>query len=218
MSLAPVAKRLSELLGQEVRLSADSNWRRKHGWLRIRNPVTQVMLETLRFHAERKKRSLSDARNSRSLRSVHNDAFGTANRATHGRGDYSFVVTVGGIALLMERELHILGRRSSIRPAFVVILGGAKFRDKIGVIKKFAQVCDTNFDRRAMLHISEISRCRDRTLSGGDDSSNPARELMDKRENRSARWCCRRTNVVVDKKAWDGNPETNRLHRRECFL
>ncbi len=145
-TLAPVAARLSELLGQDVIFAAsdvvvDDAVRAKAKALK----AGQVMLlENLRFRAEEEKNDPAFAKDLASLADVYvNDAFGTAHRAhasTVGAADYLPAVS----GFLIEKELKYLGEalNEPARP-FVAILGGSKVSGKIDVINSLLEKADT---------------------------------------------------------------------------
>ncbi len=135
-SLAPVAARLSELLGIAVPLLPDCVGPDVERAARALGPGGVILLENLRFHREEEANDADFARQLAALGDVYvNDAFGTAHRAhASTEGIAQLLPAVAG--LLMERELAALGRAlgEPERP-FVTILGGAKVSDKIGVIE-----------------------------------------------------------------------------------
>lgn len=135
-SLAPVAKRLGELLGRDVPLLPDAIGPEVEAATRRLKPGDVVLLENLRFHPEEERNDPGFARQLAALGDLYvNDAFGAAHRAhASTEGVAHELPAVAG--LLMERELAALGRalRQPERP-FVTILGGAKVSDKIGVIE-----------------------------------------------------------------------------------
>lgn len=135
-SLAPVAKRLGELLGRDVPLLPDAIGPEVEAATRRLEPGDVVLLENLRFHPEEERNDPGFARQLAALGDLYvNDAFGAAHRAhASTEGVAHELPAVAG--LLMERELAALGRalRQPERP-FVTILGGAKVSDKIGVIE-----------------------------------------------------------------------------------
>jgi phosphoglycerate kinase len=143
LRLDPIAARLSELLGRPVEKVDDCVGPDVVEAARALAPGAVLLLENLRFHAEETADDAGFAAQLAGLAEVYvNDAFGTAHRA--------HASTVGvprdlpGVAgLLMARELAVLGRLLSdpARP-FVVLLGGAKVSDKIGVIEKMLTVAD----------------------------------------------------------------------------
>ena len=142
-SLAPVAKRLSELISQPVKLLSDcvGDGVRKD---LAASPEKLVMLENLRFHKGEENNDPAFAKELASLADIYvNDAFGTAHRAHASTvGVAAYLPAVGGF--LIEKELQYLGKviKDPERP-FVVILGGAKVSDKIPLIKNLLKKADT---------------------------------------------------------------------------
>ena len=143
-SLAPVAKRLSEKLGFEVKLASDVIGESAKKLAAEVKPGEAILLENLRFHAEEEKNDPAFAKELASMADVFvNDAFGTAHRAhasTAGVAEY--LPAVAGF--LIGKELNFLGKAvtNPERP-FVAILGGAKVKDKIGVITNLIEKVDT---------------------------------------------------------------------------
>ena len=136
MSLAPVAKRLGELLGRPVTFASDSVGPAVEKEVKDAPEGSVVLLENLRFHAEEEKNDEGFARQLCALCDVYvNDAFGAAHRAHASVEALVRLVPAAGAGLLMEKELKYLGQalESPARP-FVAILGGAKVSDKIEVI------------------------------------------------------------------------------------
>lgn len=142
-SLAPVAARLSELLGLKVSLAPDCIGAETQALAQSLGDGEVLLLENLRFHAEEEKNDAHFASQLAGLAEIYvNDAFGAAHRAhasTHGVAE--LLPSVAGH--LMERELVELSRllESPKRP-FVAVLGGAKVSDKIGVLKNLAKLAD----------------------------------------------------------------------------
>ncbi len=144
LRLAPVAAHLSELLGKPVRMLDDCVGPAVQQAVAAMKPGDVVLLENLRFHREEEANDPAFARQLASLADVYvNDAFGTAHRAHASTvGIAAFLPAVAG--LLMERELQFLGRvLEQPRPPLVVILGGAKVSDKIGVIQNLLRLAQT---------------------------------------------------------------------------
>jgi len=141
-SLKPVAMRLKELLGQEVLFLNDcvgDNIKQQ-----IANAKEKViLLENLRFHAEEEANDRNFAKNLASLADIFvNDAFGTAHRAhASTEGVTHFLQSAAGF--LLEKEIKYIGGAVT-NPAkpFMVILGGAKVSDKIGMIENLLPKCD----------------------------------------------------------------------------
>jgi phosphoglycerate kinase len=136
LRLDPVARRLEELLGQEVIKLDDCVGAEVEQAAQAMTPGQILLLENLRFHPQEEDNDPTFAKRLASLGDVYvNDAFGTAHRAHASTvGVTRYLPSVAGF--LMERELQMLGTalKEPARP-FVAILGGAKVSDKIGVIR-----------------------------------------------------------------------------------
>jgi phosphoglycerate kinase len=141
-SLAPIAQRLSELLGKPVPLVRD--WVDGGDWHRRLAPGDVVLLENCRVNKGEKKDSDELARKMAALCDVYvNDAFGTAHRAeatTHGLAKYAKVACAGP---LMAAELDALGRAlaSPARP-LVAIVAGSKVSTKVTILRSLAAKVD----------------------------------------------------------------------------
>ncbi|HYG95645.1 MAG TPA: phosphoglycerate kinase [Solirubrobacterales bacterium] len=143
LSLAPVAKRLGELLGAEVKLAPALIEGDVDLTCRALGPGDVLLLENIRFEAGETKNDPRLAESLAELADVYvNDAFGAAHRAhasTAGVADY--LPAYAG--LLLEREVSELTKVvESPRRPLVVVLGGAKVSDKVGVIDRFLEVAD----------------------------------------------------------------------------
>ncbi len=144
-SLAPVAKRLSELLGQEVKLAKDVIGPDAKALAAALQDGQVMMLENVRFHKEEEKNDPEFARELASLAEVYvNDAFGTAHRAHASTEGVSHYLTPSVAGYLIGKELSVMGGalENPQRP-FVAILGGAKVADKISVIENLIEKVDT---------------------------------------------------------------------------
>ena len=142
MSLKPAAARLSELLGQPVKMAPDCVGPEVEAMLP--KPGEVLLLENLRFHAEEEKNDPEFSRQLAALCEVYvNDAFGSAHRAHASTEGMIQFVPVAAAGLLMEQELKYLGMATTNpeRPC-VAILGGAKVSDKIEVIENLGKVVD----------------------------------------------------------------------------
>jgi phosphoglycerate kinase len=143
-SLAPVAKRLSELLGREIPLAADVIGEDARAKVAALNDGDIMLLENVRFHKEEEK---NDPEFSKALAShadiFVNDAFGTAHRAhSSTAGVAAYLPAVCGY--LIQKEISIMGDAlANPKRPFVAILGGAKVSDKIGVIENLLDKVDT---------------------------------------------------------------------------
>ncbi len=143
-SLAPVAARLSELLGKEVKMADDVIGESAKATVAALNDGDICLLENVRFHKEEEKNDAEFSKQLASLAEIYvNDAFGTAHRAhasTAGVADYLPAVC----GYLIGKEIDVMGKALSnpARP-FVAILGGAKVSDKIGVIENLLDKVDS---------------------------------------------------------------------------
>jgi len=137
LSLAPVARRLGELLEQEVPLAPDCVGEEVRTRAERLAPGEVLLLENLRFHPEEKANDEAFARSLASLGEVYvNDAFGTAHRAHASTAGVPAMVPEKAAGFLMEKELEFLGRllAGPERP-FLALLGGAKVSGKLEVIE-----------------------------------------------------------------------------------
>src|SRR5580698_2853379 len=142
MSLAPVAARLSEMLGQPVKMAPDCIGPEVEAMKPA--PGEVLLLENLRYHAEEEKNDPEFSRKLAALCDVYvNDAFGSAHRAHASTEGMVRFVPQAAAGLLMEQELKYLGMATSHpeRPC-VAILGGAKVSDKIEVIENLGRIVD----------------------------------------------------------------------------
>lgn len=144
-SLKPVAKRLSELLGKDVKLAEDKEVVGENA-LKLASEMNFgdiLLLENVRFIKTETKNDLDFAKKLASLADIFvNDAFGTAHRAhSSTAGVAQFIPAVAGF--LIEKEIAVMGKalENPERP-FVAILGGAKVSDKIGVINNLLEKVD----------------------------------------------------------------------------
>ncbi len=147
MSLAPVAARLTELLGQEVKFAADANVVGENAKAAVAamKDGDVVLLENTRYRVEETKNGEAFSKELASLCDVFvNDAFGTAHRAHCSNVGVTEYVDTSVVGYLMQKEIDFLGNavNNPERP-FVAILGGAKVADKLNVISNLLEKCDT---------------------------------------------------------------------------
>ena len=147
LSLAPVAKRLSEYLGQEVVFAADDNvvGDNARAAVAAMKDGDVVLLENTRYRKEETKNGEAFSKDLASLCDVFvNDAFGTAHRAHCSNVGVAELVDTAVVGYLMQKEIDFLGNavENPVRP-FVAILGGAKVADKLNVINNLLEKCDT---------------------------------------------------------------------------
>lgn len=143
LRLTPVAERLSELLGKEVKKADEAYGDSVKELVGTMNEGDVLLLENVRFYAGEEKNDPELAKAFAELADVYvNDAFGAAHRAhASTEGIAHHIPAVSG--LLMEKELAVLGKAMSNpeRP-FTAIIGGAKVKDKIGVIENLLEKVD----------------------------------------------------------------------------
>ena len=146
-SLAPVAKRLSELLGKEVKFAADDTvvGDNARAAVEAMNNGDVILLENTRFRAEETKNGEEFSKDLASICDVFvNDAFGTAHRAHCSNVGVTKYVDTAVVGYLMQKEIDFLGNavNNPVRP-FVAILGGSKVSSKISVINNLLDKVDT---------------------------------------------------------------------------
>lgn len=147
LSLAPVAKRLTELLGQKVKFAADNEVVGPNAKAAVEamKEGDVVLLENTRYRAEETKNGEAFSKELASLCDIFvNDAFGTAHRAHCSNVGVTKYVDTSVVGYLMQKEIDFLGNavNNPVRP-FVAILGGAKVADKLNVINNLLEKCDT---------------------------------------------------------------------------
>ena len=147
LSLAPVAVRLSELLGQEVKFAADPEvvGPNARAAVEAMQDGDVVLLENTRYRKEETKNGEEFSKDLASLCEVFvNDAFGTAHRAHCSNVGVTQFVDTAAVGYLMQKEIDFLGNavNNPERP-FVAILGGAKVSSKISVINNLLDKVDT---------------------------------------------------------------------------
>ena len=147
LSLAPVAVRLSELLGQEVKFAADPEVVGPNAKAAVdgMKDGDVVLLENTRYRVEETKNGEAFSKDLASLCEIYvDDAFGTAHRAHCSNVGVTQYVSEAAVGYLMQKEIDFLGNavNNPVRP-FVAILGGAKVADKLNVISNLLEKCDT---------------------------------------------------------------------------
>ncbi len=147
LTLAPVAKRLNELLDNKVTFAHDVVGPDAQAKVAACKDGECVLLENLRFHWEEEKKDLEFCKKLAAFCDIYvNDAFGTAHRShasTAAIVEYGLVKTAV-CGFLIEKELTVMADslEHPVRP-FVAILGGAKVADKLNVISNLLEKCDT---------------------------------------------------------------------------
>lgn len=207
-TLAPVAKRLSEMLGKEVVFAADDVVVGENAKAAVANMKDGdvVLLENTRFRPEEGKNEESFSKDLASLADIFvNDAFGTAHRAHCSTVGVAQFVPVSVCGYLIQKELKFLGEavENPVRP-FVAILGGAKVSDKINVINNLLEKVDTLIIGGGMAY----TFLKAQGFSIGTslleaDKVDYAKEMMDKAEAKGVKLLLPVDNVVGDKFAAD---------------
>ncbi len=144
LTLAPVAKRLSELLGQEVIFAADIIGEDAQAKAAALQPGQILLLENLRFDIREEKNGADFAKALADMAEIFvSDAFGTVHRAhASTAGVAAYLPAYSG--LLVDKELSIMGKAlDDPKRPFVAVLGGAKVSDKIAVINNLLEKADT---------------------------------------------------------------------------
>ena len=147
LSLAPVAKRLSELLKQDVKFAADREvvGENARAAVEAMQDGDVILLENTRYRAEETKNGEAFSKDLASICDIFvNDAFGTAHRAHCSNVGVAALKDTAVVGYLMQKEIDYLGNavENPKRP-FVAILGGAKVADKLNVISNLLEKCDT---------------------------------------------------------------------------
>ena len=187
LSLAPVAVRLSELLGQEVKFAADNEvvGPNARAAVEAMKDGDIILLENTRYRAEETKNGEAFSKELASLCDVFvNDAFGTAHRAHCSNVGVAELVDTAVVGYLMQKEIDFLGNavENPVRP-FVAILGGAKVADKLNVISNLLEKCDTLIIGGGMAYTFLKAQGKEIGLSLADDSKiDYCKEMMEKAE------------------------------------
>lgn len=158
-SVEPVAKRLAELIGKEVKFASDCVGPEAEKAAAALKPGEILLLENLRYHKEEEKNDPAFSKQLAALADVAvNDAFGVSHRAHASvEGITKYIETVAGF--LMEKEIKFVGQTvaNPERP-FVAIIGGAKVSDKIGVISNLLEKVDTLIIGGGMAHTFDAAK------------------------------------------------------------
>lgn len=206
-SLAPVAKRLSELLGKEVIMAKDVIGDSAKQAVANMKEGDVVLLENVRFHKEEEKNDPAFAKELASLADIFvNDAFGTAHRAhASTAGVAAYLPAVSGY--LIQKEINFLGNAvSSPKRPFVAILGGAKVKDKIGVINSLLDKVDSIIIGGGMAYtfIKAMGGKIGNSLCD-EERLDYCREIMKKAEEKGVKILLPKENVAADSFSNDAN-------------
>ncbi len=208
LSLAPVAKRISELLGREVIMARDVVGEDAQAKAANLKSGEILLLENVRFHEEEEKNDEAFAKKLGALCDVYvNDAFGTAHRAH---------ASTAGVAMfcpekpavcgyLIQKEISVMGTALAdpARP-FVAILGGAKVSDKIGVINNLIEKVDTLIIGGGMAYtFFKAFGCNIGTSIVETDKIELARELVEKAREKGVNFLLPVDNIIAREYAED---------------
>ena len=206
-SLAPVAARLTELLGQNVALAPDTIGEETKAMAAALKSGEALLLENTRFDKREEKNDPEFAKELASMAEIFvNDAFGAAHRAhasTAGVADYLPAVC----GYLIQKEIGVMGKalEDPARP-FVAILGGAKVSDKIGVINNLIEKVDTLIIGGGMAYtFFKAQGYSIGTSICEDDKIELAREMLKKAADKGVKFLLPIDNIIG--KEYDENTE-----------
>ncbi len=215
MSLAPVAAKLGEMLGQPVGFLEECVGAKAEAAVAALGNGQALLLENVRYHAEEENNDPVFSAQLARLADVYvNDAFGAAHRAHASTSGVARIVHAWGgpcaAGLLMERELKFLGDELD-RPArpFVVILGGAKVSDKIKVIDRLLEKADTILIGGAMAYTFKLAHGGKTGKSLVEkDHTGTALAAEAKAKERKVQFCLPSDTVIADLK------DTGKLNKK----
>ena len=202
-TLAPVAVRLSELLGQEVKFVPNPEVVGPNvvEAVNAMKDGDVILLENTRFRAEETKNGEAFSKDLASICDVFvNDAFGTAHRAHCSNVGVTQFVDTAVVGYLMQKEIDFLGNavENPVRP-FVAILGGAKVADKLNVISNLLEKCDTLIIGGGMAYTFLKAQGKEVGLSLVDDSKiDYCKEMIEKAEKLGKKLLLPVDTVVAD--------------------
>ncbi|MGE4214617.1 MAG: phosphoglycerate kinase [Anaerotignaceae bacterium] len=202
LSLAPVAKRLTEILGKEVVFAKDNTVVGEN----TKNAVAKmadgdvILLENTRFRKEETKNEDNFSQELASLADIYvNDAFGSSHRAHCSTVGVTKFVKEAAVGYLMEKEIEYLGNAvNNPKRPFVAILGGAKVADKIAVINNLLEKVDTIIIGGGMAYTFLKAKGYEVGTSLLDESSiNYAKDMMEKAEKKGVKFLLPVDTVII---------------------
>ena len=211
LSLAPVAKRLSQLLNKEIIFAADDNVVGDNAKKAVKNAKNGdvILLENTRFRKEETKNEESFSKELASLADVFvNDAFGTAHRAHCSTVGVTEFIPVSVCGYLIQKELKFLGEavENPERP-FVAILGGAKVSDKINVINNLLDKVNSLIIGGGMSYT--FLKAEGYSIGNSlieEDKIGYAKEMIEKAKAKGVKLLLPVDNVIADKFAAEAEP------------
>ena len=201
-SLRPIAAHLSKLLNRPVHFASDCIGPIADQARASLKPCEILLLENVRFHAEEEKNDPDFAKKLLGTAKIYvNDAFGSAHRAhasTEGCARLAFQAVAG---LLMDKELRYLGTElSNPKRPFLVILGGAKVGDKIGVLRALLQKANTILIGGGMSYTFRLAQGRKIGKSLCEpDKVDLAKEILAEAEKRGVKLLLPEDTFMVEK-------------------
>ncbi len=187
LSLAPVAAKLTELLGREVKFAPDNEVVGPNAKAAVdaMKDGDVVLLENTRYRKEETKNGEEFSKDLASLCDVFvNEAFGTAHRAHCSNVGVAQLKDTAAVGYLMQKEINFLGNavENPDRP-FVAILGGAKVADKLNVISNLLEKCDTLIIGGGMAYtFLKAKGCEVGTSLVDDTKLDYCKEMLEKAE------------------------------------
>jgi phosphoglycerate kinase len=201
-SLRPVAEHLSELLVRPVAFVDDCIGEKVEKTAGLLQPGDTLLLENVRFYPEEEKNDPAFAKKLASLGDIYvNDAFGAAHRAHASTEGVARYVKQSAIGLLMEKELKFLqDQLQSPKKPFLVILGGAKVSDKIGVIEALLNKADVILVGGAMAYTFALAQGQKIGNSLTEpDKLDIARQALEKAKAKNVKLLLPTDHVIVEK-------------------
>jgi phosphoglycerate kinase len=205
-SLAPVAKRLSELLGKEVKIAKDVIGDDAKSIAAGLKDGEAMLIENVRFHKEEEKNDPAFAKELAAFADIFvNDAFGTAHRAHASTEGVSHFLPVSVCGYLIQKEISVMGKAlADPKRPFAAILGGAKVSDKIGVINNLIDKVDTLIIGGGMAYtFMKVLGHHIGTSICEEDKLTLADELMKKAEAKGVKFLIPIDNRIGDKYSAD---------------
>lgn len=206
-SVQPVAKRLAELIGKDVKFASDCVGPEAEKMAAALKPGEILLLENLRYHKEEEKNDPQFAKQLAKLADIAvNDAFGVSHRAHASvEGIAKEIEMVAGF--LMEKEIKFVGQTvANPKRPFVAIIGGAKVSDKIGVISNLIEKVDTLIIGGGMAHTFDAAKGYEIGKSICEpDKYDLALELLKKAEAKGVKVVLPVDLVIADDFAPDAN-------------
>ena len=199
-SLRPVATHLAKVLGRPVKFASDCVGPEAEKARAALKPGDILLLENVRFHAEEEKNDPGFAKNLLGLAQFYvNDAFGSAHRAHASTEACARLARQAAAGLLMEKELRYLGTElSNPKRPFLVILGGAKVGDKIGVLRALLQKANTILIGGGMSYTFRLAQGRQIGKSLSEPDKVPlAKEILAEAEKRGVKLLLPEDTLIV---------------------